>query len=180
MDWKKAKNIIIVALLICNLVLLGYYLGDRWSAREDQTQLNANARIYAETLGIQVDCEFPRYTHRLPMLLIRYARGEGVGDESYQGIPLEWSGELKGFSPHVSSAYDVKMSIRSAGEAAVEMIAGWLAEGTAGTKRIQNVTLVYWFDANNRSALVQDTAFPCWCFETSDGKRYISALYNEE
>ncbi|MBE6037530.1 MAG: hypothetical protein E7223_08000 [Clostridiales bacterium] len=60
MDWARAKNIVIIALVITNLFLLGIYGGKMFlNARQEENLYEDTMRLL-EARGITLDAELPR------------------------------------------------------------------------------------------------------------------------
>ncbi|MBR4075211.1 MAG: hypothetical protein IKK22_07295 [Firmicutes bacterium] len=74
MDWSKAKNILIAALLITNLMLgTAIYRNINGSGRNEQETIKQNTILLLQDHGIFVDEEqVPEKTERLPVLSVRY------------------------------------------------------------------------------------------------------------
>ncbi len=74
MDWSKAKNILIIALLITNLVLLGaiYHSREGSASNDGENRMNDTILLLKEH-DIYVDEELiPERNQRLPVLSVRY------------------------------------------------------------------------------------------------------------
>ncbi|EFI41722.1 MULTISPECIES: two-component system regulatory protein YycI [Peptoniphilus] len=74
MDWSKAKNILIVALLIVNLVLFGYIFSNYYKTQDKSTSnsfINETLRLL-EKKDITVDCYIPKNKIKLPSLRVEF------------------------------------------------------------------------------------------------------------
>ena len=74
MDWSKAKNILIVALLITNLILgLAIYSGRDTYGGYDAAEVRNNTVLLLKEHGIFVEEEIiPERVERLPIMSVRY------------------------------------------------------------------------------------------------------------
>ncbi|SEU08817.1 two-component system regulatory protein YycI [Paenibacillus sp. NFR01] len=82
MDWGRAKNVLIYAFLVLNLILcyqLWIDLRDQASANLDFTSLSEETQAVMEQKGIRVLCPIPAATPKLPNITYRYS-----GDEQNQ------------------------------------------------------------------------------------------------
>ncbi|MFE4712375.1 MULTISPECIES: two-component system regulatory protein YycI [Paenibacillus] len=88
MDWGRAKNVLIYAFLLLNLLLcyqLWIDLRDQVSANLDFTSLSETTQQVMEQKGIRILCPIPAATPQLPGITYRYS-----GDEqSEQPVPLK-------------------------------------------------------------------------------------------
>ena len=74
MDWSKAKNILIAALLITNLVLgMAIYRNINGSGGREQEEIKQNTILLLQEYGILVEeDQVPERIERLPVLSVRY------------------------------------------------------------------------------------------------------------
>lgn len=72
MDWTKAKNILIVALIATNLVLLFTYAFQEKSLYETEDTIWADTIALLETKNIFVKVENPKRHSRMPVLTVEY------------------------------------------------------------------------------------------------------------
>ena len=84
MDWSKAKNILIAALLITNLMLgMAIYRNVNGTAGIEQEEIKQNTIQLLSEHGIFVDeAQIAERTERLPVLTVRYRT---ISDESIAG-----------------------------------------------------------------------------------------------
>ncbi|GIO32825.1 MULTISPECIES: two-component system regulatory protein YycI [Paenibacillus] len=82
MDWGRAKNVLIYAFLLLNLVL-GYQL---WIDMREQADTSLDFASLSESTqkvmkekSIQLLCQIPSMTPQLPKITYQYANGESVG-----------------------------------------------------------------------------------------------------
>ena len=169
MDWSKAKNILIIALVITNLILGTYFFNEQkkdsiWS--DDYTE---DVAEYLAMQGVAVSCDLPVEKKKLPVIFVSFSRDSA--ECSYKGIPVE---------SEIDNAV-----FESAGKATAKMIPSAKAVmnlisqediSTDGLE-ILDVQLVYWTEHNGSSSSGQDTAFPSWKIQTNAGKYYITAYY---
>lgn len=88
MDWGRAKNVLIYAFLVLNLLLcyqLWVDLRDQASANLDFTSLSAETQAVMEQKNIRVLCPIPAATPQLPDITYTYS-GEEQNDPS---VPLK-------------------------------------------------------------------------------------------
>ncbi len=71
MDWTKAKNILIIALVITNLVLI-YFIVDAYSDKEDQGKILQETIDYLEDHGVVIDIDVPEKSRRMSTLTVKY------------------------------------------------------------------------------------------------------------
>lgn len=74
MDWSKSKIILIIALVITNLILLFYVLGN-YFALKDKTNSDEFVKETVSLLkqsGIEVDTKIPRKKIKLPTMLVEF------------------------------------------------------------------------------------------------------------
>ena len=71
MDWSKAKNIIIAALLIANLMIGGNLLAQRNMERQQIRQQAADPGAFLEQAGITIDADVPQEAERMPVIFLR-------------------------------------------------------------------------------------------------------------
>lgn len=79
MDWGRAKNVLIYAFLLLNMLLcyqLWIDLRDQVSANLDFTSLSESTQQVMEQKGIRVLCPIPAATPQLPGLAYRYSGDE--------------------------------------------------------------------------------------------------------
>lgn len=103
MDWSKAKNILIVALLATNLILLGAIYVEKAEVKSsDEATLREDTVLLLKEHGIYVEEDIiPEKDQRLPVLFVKYEEGdqsiiasvledsdirvaEGAGEEAYR------------------------------------------------------------------------------------------------
>ena len=74
MDWGRAKNIILVVLVVTNIFLISVY-----GIKYEQNKEN-NSELYRYTIEklkenqIELDCEIPEKPERMPALTVRYEK----------------------------------------------------------------------------------------------------------
>ncbi|MDR0267847.1 two-component system regulatory protein YycI [Paenibacillus sp.] len=84
MDWGRAKNVLIYAFLLLNLVL-GYQL---WTDVREQADTNLDFASLSESTqkvmkgkSIQLLCQIPSITPQLPKITYQYLNGESIGPQ---------------------------------------------------------------------------------------------------
>ncbi|AOZ92892.1 two-component system regulatory protein YycI [Paenibacillus crassostreae] len=87
MDWGRAKNVLIYAFLLLNLVL-GYQLwndvSEQVTSSLDYTSLDENTQIIMQEKNIQILCLIPAGTPVLPKINYHY-----INDESVEPVELD-------------------------------------------------------------------------------------------
>ena len=71
MDYSKAKNIMIVLLLVANIALGASYIGRQNDARQARADAAANTERYLTQLGVELETEIPVDTAMMPVLYVR-------------------------------------------------------------------------------------------------------------
>jgi regulatory protein YycI of two-component signal transduction system YycFG len=72
MDWTKAKNILIAALLVTNLFLISGMLYGNAKAEAGDSQFLANTVEVLKARNITIDAELPSAQFRMPVLSVEY------------------------------------------------------------------------------------------------------------
>jgi len=72
MDWTKAKNILIAALLVTNLLLLSSMLYGNAKVEAGDSQFLANTVEVLKARNITIDAELPTAQVRMPVLSVEY------------------------------------------------------------------------------------------------------------
>ena len=175
MDWSKAKTIIIIALLVTNLLMGGFYLS---GYREDlqQRRLAAESAVrYAEQRGVSVSAELPVDQKKLPVLFVSFNYDGGGEVHTHKGLPVEASGDLDAEILPESEG-DTDGLLIAASKALVKLIDGFEGSVPQGLD-IEKVSLVYWVDTSLSSeSALEDTAIPAWKFESGGNCYYIEAF----
>ena len=169
MDWSKAKNILIIALLTTNLVLGFFYLGGISESSKNAEKFAEDMVEYLEQRGGSVECPLPLYGKKLPVLFVSFSKD--APENSYKGIPVESESE----SAVVESAGEAKAKIRPCAEAVLDLI----SEDSVNIEGlvISGAKLVYWTEHSASAVSGQDTAFPSWRIETNEGVYHVTAYY---
>ena len=103
MDWSKAKNILIIALLATNFILIGAIYVEKAEVRSsDEATLRGDTVLLLKEHGIYVEEDMiPEKDQRLPVLFVKYEEGDqsviasvlensdiyiekGAGEEAYR------------------------------------------------------------------------------------------------
>lgn len=173
MDWSKAKNILIVALLITNLILGGTYI-KKESEKLDKINSATDAAIsYIEKRGVKVECAVPRDVQDVSVLTLRFKDGGegGLARTEYNGIPIEIIG--------LSSTDYIELIEKKA--ATIEILPAYnaLLQSLGDiTDYIDDVELIYLVDHTEYGGAGEDTAFPYWKLSTG-GTSYYYAAFSE-
>lgn len=92
MDWGRAKNVLIYAFLLLNLVL-GYQL---WIDMREQADTSLDFASLSESTqkvmkekSIQLLCQIPSMTPQLPKITYQYVNGDSVGRQVTLGEHIE-------------------------------------------------------------------------------------------
>ena len=72
MDWTKAKNILIAALLLTNLLLLGNMLYDNANVQAKEKLFIENTLAVLEARNITIETPLPKGQPRMPVLSVEY------------------------------------------------------------------------------------------------------------
>jgi len=72
MDWTKAKNIMIISLLITNMILGGLIFHEYLKESDSRRSYLADTLELLSARGIDVDAEIPSDRIRMPVLSVRY------------------------------------------------------------------------------------------------------------
>ena len=178
MDWSKAKNIIIAALLVVNLTIGGLLLSQSAAQRQQMRQAAADTKVFLEKQGMQVNAAVPEKAEKMPVLFVQLQRAssqEGA-PQSYKGYPILVEGSAVDFE--VSGSGQQAARTITASEALLKLYARLSREGSVAGKSIDQVELVYLLTADRTSSAAQDTAIPAWRIEVS-GKTYTVNAYEE-
>ena len=177
MDWSKAKNIIIAALLAANLLIGGNLLAQRASQQTQIRQATVDTVAFLQHEGMQIEAEVPQKTERLPVLFLRLLRaGEGAKDSSYKSYPVIVQGEDVGFE-FAGEGQQAAQTI-SAADALLRLYAELSAAGSVKGKCVESVDLVYLLSSGETAYAAQDTAVPAWRIVV-DGQPYYVNAYGE-
>ena len=174
MDWSKAKNIIIAALLVVNLTIGGLLLQERASERSQLQQAAADTKVFLEAAGMQLDAEVPETAEKLPVLFVTLDRsGEESSDEAYKGYPII----VQGRRVHFTVAGSGQQSARTipASEALLKLYARLSSAGSVEGLHVEAVDMVYLLTTDTTSYAAQDTAIPAWRIRVSGSTYYVNA-----
>lgn len=173
MDWSKAKNILIIALLIINIILGKTYI-DKERADLEKIYSQTDAAIeYIENRGVQIECAVPRDVIDVSVLTLRFKDGGegGLARTEYDGIPIEILG--------LSSTDYIELIQKKA--ATIEILPAYTALLQSLediTDYIDDVELIYLVDHTEYVGAGEDTAFPYWKL-SSGGNSYYYAAFSE-
>lgn len=175
MDWSKAKTIIIIALLMTNLLMGGFYLSGYREDMQERKLAAESAVQYAAQKGVTVSTELPADLKKLPVLFVSL-NYDGSGKlHSHRGLPVEASGDFGGEIVPESEGETGGLLI-PASKALLKLLdsfGGNIPEGLD----IDKVSLVYWVDTSfSGGYALEDTAIPAWKFESGSDCYYIEAF----
>ena len=175
MDWSRAKNILIIALIICNLILTSVYVGQVKTEREKIADLTENAINYVEQKGINIDCAVPNQASDISVINLKFIAGDSAGAlarTEFDGIPLEVVGLKSSSFIESIQKTGIELNVLPAYTALLKSL-------ESVTEDIDDLELVYLVD---RSAYAgeagEDTALPYWKL-SSGGNSYYYAAYAE-
>lgn len=72
MDWGKAKNVILIFLVITNIFLIGVYGARYREDKESSSELYSYTIEQLEANDIRMECDIPEKPDRIPTLTIQY------------------------------------------------------------------------------------------------------------
>ena len=171
MDWSKAKNVLIAALLLANIILGQFYFGNLKQAKLENETAAVSTETYAKSLGIDLQAEIPKETPKLPVLFVKIAQGDAVNE--FEGYVIETEG-VNGVCANALRSGSAKEEVITASAAMHKLISEISdCDGLV----ISDIKLVYWVDRSAYgSAEGEDTALPAWKFVCTDGAYYINAF----
>jgi len=170
MDWSKAKTILIIALLITNVILGGFYANSYFADINSEKTSIENAREYLASRGVSVDCKVPVMAMKLPVIFVNFEVGANAKSMEFRGIPLVVLGETNANAVGCSSG-SVGRRLGGASSAIIEACVY-----NPDIKSISSVNLVYMVDRTGYMTAGEDTAVPCWELTTDEGVFYYEAI----
>ncbi len=177
MDWSKAKNIIIAALIAANLFIGFNYWESLKEARDARERSAAYTASYLSGLGVSVECELSAEEERLPVLFVEIEPSGAEKTPLKDGMELVLIG-AEGQKAVPSGYGDNRGRVISASAASRKLTALFSEEELKGLV-IRGADLVYLVDRTGLSGLGgKDTAVPAWRFDTSLGVRCVEAFAN--
>ena len=177
MDWSKAKNIIIAALLLANLLIGGNLLAQRSSQRQQIRQQAADTCAFLEQAGITIDADIPQQAEKMPVIFLRLQRAdEAPKEEQYKEYPIVVQGAGLGYE--LAGAGQQAAQTITASEALLKLYALLSQEGSVEGKHVETIDLVYLLSPGDASFAAQDTATPAWRIQVS-GRTYYVDAYGE-
>jgi len=191
MDWSKATNILIVALLITCLILGGILLGQKLDEDKAAKAAALATEEYLKSQGVSLNCDIPMDRPSLPVLFIHFKSMSLSAQfqelKSYKGIPLAFD-KTSAYIPELVSAGKEKARVITASSALLKAVAqaGEAGAYNAGSDKsgstagmaplvINEISLVYYVDPEGFDPTSEDTAIPSWLIKTSAGDFYINA-----
>ena len=174
MDWPKAKNILIIILLILDLVLGGLYFAEYKQRELAAKQSYENAIEYAKKNNVIIPDNFPEGTPKLASLRVVIKKGRDEELE-YEGTPVVIFGNSK-FGVDIESVSESKQQIVSASTVLIKFIAERVAEGDAQGCEIKSIRLVYLVELpSDASSGITATALPAWVLSLDGQDIYYNA-----
>ena len=179
MDWSKAKNILIAALIAANLFIGAKYWQVRTEGEEARVRSAFLTGEYLQSLGVDLQCELPADETRLPVLFVEIEPEDASTQDpvTRDGTRVVLIGS-SGQRAVPKSFGDNKGLVVSASSAAKRLVSRFSDEELDGL-RIDGAELVYLVDRTGLSASGgQDTAVPAWLFTTNLGGICVDAYAN--
>ncbi len=178
MDWSKAKNILIAALIAANIFLGFMYTQNMRADEELKARAAELTARYLESLGVSLDCALSAEEERLPVLFVEIEEGDGADDgPAKDGLRVVLIGAEGQKAVPVRTGLN-RGQVISASSAARRLVPRFSDEELKDL-RVEGAELVYLVDRSGlESARGQDTAVPAWAFTTNRGLYYIEALAN--
>lgn len=176
MDWSKAKNIIIAALIAANLFLgFEYYnqVSDSAKAEEDAVRTTES---YLQYMGIELNCSIPAEREKLPVVFVNIEEGRSE-ETSKDGIAIVVTG-AQGLCAVPTDTGDTRAQVISASEAVRRFTSMLPSEELKGLS-IEGIRLVYRVDrAGLGMEQKHDTAVPAWEITSNGSVCYIEGFDN--
>lgn len=173
MDWSRAKSILIIALIICNLVLGSVYIGQVKTETDRIESLTNDAIEYIESRGIKVSCAVPSDVDGISVITLRFKEGDSAGGISrteYDGIPVEIVGVKSSNFIEAIQRTDIVIEILPAYTALLKCV-------DSISNEIDDLELIYLVDrAAYAGAGGEDTALPYWKVSSSGNSYYYAAF----
>ena len=173
MNWSKAKTILIIALIVCNLFLLQNYLSIEQAEEDRIIESTESAVEYIENQGIKVNCEIPKKTMSLPVITVKLYAGDSAGGLcriDVDGTALELWG--------VSDAESIELITKTDNE--IEVLPAYTAllkSLESINDEIDGIELIYFVDrAAYAGEAGEDTALPYWKVSSGTNSYYYSAF----
>ena len=177
MDWSKAKNIIIAALLIANLLIGGNLLAQRSAQQMKLRQAAEDTCAFLEQAGMTVDVELPAQAEKLPVVFLRLHKDSDAPQAAqYKDYPIDVLGSQIGYE--IAGTGQQAAPTITAAEALLKLYAQLSAAGSVKGRHVEAVDLVYLLSPDDASFAAQDTASPAWRIRV-DGRTYYVDAYEE-
>jgi hypothetical protein len=180
MDWTKAKNILIIALLITNAIVGTTYALRLQETRQVWTAEAAHATEYFDAIGVSLNTEIPAKPVKLPVLFVRFdpATEDGSGEPVYDGKYRVETGRPSAAIASVRRGEN-KRQISSASYALLKYAAAMEARGEA-PQNIDGIELLYLVDQTEHDGTIsEDTAVPAWKLTLAGGETFYVNAYGE-
>ena len=175
MDWSRAKSVLIIALIICNLVLASVYVGGIRAEADKIAELTENAIAYVEQKGIKVNCAVPNSVSDISVINLKFIAGDSAGGlarSEFDGTPLEIVGLKSSSFIESIQKTSIELNVLPAYTALLKSL-----ESVEG--EIDDLELIYLVDRTVYAGEAgEDTALPYWKI-SSGGNSYYYAAYAE-
>lgn len=173
MNWSRAKDILIIALFIANILLFRNYLTGIRAEEAHIAQSTAAAIDYAEASGIKINCEVPQKILKLPVISVSIKGGNSAGGLTrilLKEAPLEIIGLRSAFYVEQIDETDKSISILPAYTALLKSM-------DSVEEQIDEIELIYLVDrAAYAGEAGEDTALPYWKLSSNGNNYYYSAF----
>ncbi len=180
MDWTKAKNILIIALLATNgliATMFGLKVAERRSAWESEALHTA---AYFQEQGVGIPADVPHVPVKMPVLFVRYADAlEGAEPDS----AVSGSTRIEVTNPAVRVVPIRRGTNRREIESASYALLKYMAAASAQGERVPDVAdieLIYLVDhPEHDQPITEDTAVSAWKLTLAEGTVFYVNAYGE-
>lgn len=180
MDWTKAKNILMIALLATNLVIgLTYYATIR-EKREEWVIQAQNTAAYLEELGVPLETEIPNRPLKMPVLFVRFEPSDPEADKTpvYED-DIRVESTVSSVTVIPIDRGDNRREVVSASYALLKYLAA-MEHQEKTPVGIEAIELIYLVDTYGYDgAISEDTAVPAWKLSLQDGQVFYVNAYGE-
>jgi len=180
MDWTKAKNILIIALLITNAIIATTYAVKVHEKNKEWSAEAAYTKAYFEDIGVSIQTDIPSKPLKMAVLFVRFETSDAQepAAPAYDGsILIESASSMVSIVPVRRG--ETKRLIASASYALLKYAAAAASNGEEPAD-IRDIELVYWVDYTEHDEKIsEDTAIPAWKLSLSDDKVFYVNAYGE-
>lgn len=180
MDWTKAKNILIIALLVTNLIIgLTYYAMIR-EKREEWAIQAQNTAAYLSELGVPLETDIPDKPLKMPVLFVRFEPSdpEAAIDPVYDN-DIRVESTLGSVTVIPIARGDNRREVVSASYALLKYLVA-MEHQDRKPSGIEGIELIYLVDPYGYDGEIsEDTAVPAWKLSLQDGQNFYVNAYGE-